>query len=65
MLYFYFTPAVPLLIYVTAAIRFYFNIFIYTPALLAYWPRRVCGGKRGTEERWSMGAWRVAAEASW
>jgi hypothetical protein len=31
----------------------------------AYWARRVCGGKWGAEERWSMGAWRVAAEGSW
>ena len=60
MLYLCFTPALPLAIYVTAAILLYLNIFIYTPALLvlysyfsccvcvcvpAYWPRRVCGGK--------------------
>ncbi len=31
----------------------------------AYWASRVCGGKWGAEERWSMGAWRVAAEGSW
>jgi hypothetical protein len=30
-----------------------------------YWPSRVCGGKGGAEVRWSMGAWRVAAEGSW
>ena len=34
MLYFCFTPALPLAIYVTAAILPYFNIFIYTAALL-------------------------------
>ncbi len=60
MLYFCFTPALPLAIYVTAAILPYLNIFIYTPAFLelysyfsccvcvcapAYWPRGVCGGK--------------------
>ena len=33
MLYFCFTPALPLAIYVTAAILPYFNIFIYTAAL--------------------------------
>jgi hypothetical protein len=54
-----------------------FYIHLYTSALLvlyslcmcvcvpAYWPSRVCGGKVGAEERWSMGAWRVAAEGSW
>ncbi len=31
----------------------------------AYWPSRVCGAEWGAEERWSMGAWRVAAEGSW
>jgi hypothetical protein len=55
-----FTPASLLLIYVTAAILLYLNVFICTPALLvlysyfsccvcvfvpAYWPRRVCGGQ--------------------
>ncbi len=34
MLYLCFTPASPRLMYVTAVILFYFNIFIYTPALL-------------------------------
>jgi hypothetical protein len=32
---------------------------------LCVWSSRVCGGKWGAEERWSMGAWRVAAEGSW
>jgi hypothetical protein len=55
MLYLCFTPASPLLIYATAVILFYFNIFLYTPALLvlfllcvyvsAYWPSRVCGAQ--------------------
>ena len=65
------------LMYVTAVILFYLYIYLcpwFTPTLLAvcvcvcvsaYWPSRVCGGKWGAEERWSMGAWRVAAEGSW
>jgi hypothetical protein len=30
-----------------------------------FWPSRECVAKGGAEERWRMGAWRVAAEASW
>jgi hypothetical protein len=46
----------------------YFTITFLGVCMLcvpAYWPSRVCGGKWGAEERWSMGAWRVAAEGSW
>ena len=60
MRYLCFTPASLLLIYLTTVILPYFNIFIYTAALLvlysyfsccvcvcvpAYWLRRECGGK--------------------
>ena len=34
-------------------------------SMTLYWPSRVCGGKWWAEERWSMEAWRVAAEGSW
>ncbi len=45
MLYLCFTPASPLLIYVTAVILPYLHIFIYTPPLLelySYFPTCVC-----------------------
>jgi hypothetical protein len=44
----------------------YFSWWVWVCVCVpAYWPRRMCGGKWGAEERWSMGAWRVAAEGSW
>ncbi len=42
MLYLCFTRASPLLIYVTAVILFYFNIFMYTRALLVLFLLCVC-----------------------
>jgi hypothetical protein len=65
---------------VTAAILFYFHIFMYTSAFLvlysywswcvcvcvpAYWASRVRAATCGAEERGSMGAWHVAADGSW
>jgi hypothetical protein len=79
MVYLCCTAASRLLIYVTAVTVLHLHILIYSPALLvlysyffwcvcvrvpAYWPSRVCGRKWGAEERWSMGAWGVAAEGS-
>ena len=43
MLYLRFTPASPLLIYVTAVILLYLHIFIYTPALLYFTHNFLCG----------------------
>ncbi len=42
MLYSCFTRASPLLIYATAVILFYFNIFIHTPALLVLYSYFSC-----------------------
>ncbi len=40
-------------------------LFLVRVCVPTYWLCRECGWKWGAEERWSMGAWRVAAEGSW